>query len=259
MQTNVLAIFVAAVCITVLSITSTTASNPRRWFLTFQDTQKPGYVAQSKRLAREATEIAKFDEVIIYKRDDVPEWWWELNKELLADSNTLYNWAWKPFIIFETLMKLPEGDVLWYMDTMYSFLQPVDHLMANLTDGMRAFCNKPGELHYTVRNQVPKEVLQFMLVDERPVLDKDAFWAGCLVLQKTPKTLSFVSAWAALAGQWSLVQPRLPSWNQDVRLIATAGDQTVLSPLAYKYGFTCEHFPKGPVQNLRVPFQVPAH
>jgi len=243
----VLAAFILAVCKTKY----VHSSAQKIWFLTFQDTHKPHHVQHSELLAKEAKAVAKFDEAIIYTRDQLPKWWWEVNTELHAEPHTLYLGAWKPYIILDTLMKMPEGDILWYMDAMYSIAKPLDTLMANLTDGMRGFCNKPNERSERVRSQAPKEVLQFFLMEKSDVLDKEAFYPGALVVQKSLRTLTFVSTWAAFAGQWTLVRPRLraTAWLQDPSFKWAPGEQTVMSVLAYKYGYKCDHFPPGLVHH----------
>jgi hypothetical protein len=237
-----------------------TGSQPRRWFLTFQDSERPEYVARSKALVQQAREVGGFDEAIAYPRTDIPTWFWQ-RAAPLASGRGLYWWAWKPFIIWDTLQRLPEGDVLLYMDSMYDILAPLGDLTA--VEGMeqgdaRFWCNKPNERNFTVEFEIKRDTLRFFRRDNAASRRSLAFWAGAIALRKTQRVMLMVSQWLHYSLRPALVDAspsRLPE-HPGYGGIHQA-DQAVLTLVAMSWNHTCGWFPTGPVQNLRVPFRLP--
>lgn len=67
-----------------------------------------------KRIGRQARKLGLFDEIILYTPDSLPESF--RNIELMQHRIGGGYWAWKPYIIWETLQHHDEGDVVCYVD-----------------------------------------------------------------------------------------------------------------------------------------------
>lgn len=64
----------------------------------------------------DAARHAGFDQAIHYRQSDLPEAFRVENEAILTQARGAGYWLWKPFIILETLSKLPPGAALVYSD-----------------------------------------------------------------------------------------------------------------------------------------------
>lgn len=67
-----------------------------------------------KRIGHQARKLKIFDEIILYTPDDLPKSF--KKTPLMQYSYGGGYWAWKPFIIYETLQKFDDGDIVCYVD-----------------------------------------------------------------------------------------------------------------------------------------------
>ena len=67
-----------------------------------------------KRIGRQARKLGYFDEVLLYTPDSLPEY--IRQSELMKHPYGGGYWAWKPAIIWETLQRYDDGDVVCYVD-----------------------------------------------------------------------------------------------------------------------------------------------
>ena len=67
-----------------------------------------------KRIGRQARRLGRFNEVILYTPDSLPDY--IRSSELMKHSYGGGYWAWKPAIIWETLQRHDDGDVVCYVD-----------------------------------------------------------------------------------------------------------------------------------------------
>lgn len=67
-----------------------------------------------KRIGKQAKKLNIFDEIILYTPDDLPDSF--KKTPLMQYSYGGGYWAWKPFIINETLKKIDDGDIVCYVD-----------------------------------------------------------------------------------------------------------------------------------------------
>lgn len=67
-----------------------------------------------KRIGWQARRLGIFDEVILYTPADLPQYL--LHSPLMKQQKGGGYWAWKPVLIYETLLRHDEGDVVVYVD-----------------------------------------------------------------------------------------------------------------------------------------------
>ena len=67
-----------------------------------------------KRIGRQARKLGIFDEVVLHTPDSLPEY--VRSCELMKHTYGGGYWAWKPALIWETLQRAEEGDVVCYVD-----------------------------------------------------------------------------------------------------------------------------------------------
>ena len=85
--------------------------SPKRIFVAYADA-KMSYSLM--RIGRQARALDIFDEVILYTPDDLPDKIRQL--KLMQFSYGGGYWAWKPWIIYDTLQKNEEGTIVCYVD-----------------------------------------------------------------------------------------------------------------------------------------------
>ena len=74
------------------------------------------YKRQRERLVSEATKSGWFDTVMSMSEDDISDFLSERSTFLTLNPKGLGLWAWKPYIISQALQRIPEGDILVYLD-----------------------------------------------------------------------------------------------------------------------------------------------
>lgn len=92
-----------------------------------------------------------FKQVVVYPKSKLPDWFWKLHEEL-KDMPGLYAWSWKSHIIYNTLLKMDWGDILFYIGARF---------VGSCLEGPAGPCCSQGYGYYMERRQpLPVEVAQ---------------------------------------------------------------------------------------------------
>ena len=201
-------------------------------FTTFTST---GYEAARDRIIKEVTANGRFDKVYSYNET-------ELTPELLGSptfkiKKGLGHYSWKPDVIWQTLNRVNDGDVVVYLDAgcsvydcnewdkYFSYLQKYDIL---------AF-----RLHQRNYNWTRRSVFEhFSKSINYNWKDSFQFGANALIVKKTQNGIAFVSDWRDyMISRLDLCGDVPPDEkkNEDSRLKENRYDQTILTALIYKY------------------------
>lgn len=78
---------------------------------------------QVKKLEETAISIGGADEFWLYRSKDLDSDWLEMNKHIMEHKDGMGCWAWKSFIIWKALLKMNEGDILFWIDSDTYFLR----------------------------------------------------------------------------------------------------------------------------------------
>lgn len=201
-------------------------------FTTFTST---GYEAARDRITSEVKACGRFDSIFTYDET-------QLTPELLASptfqiKKGLGHYSWKPDIIWQTLNKVNDGDIVVYLDA-----------------GCTVFDSKEWEKYFSYLNNY--DILAFRLHQRnykwtrKSVFDhfaliincnwKDSFQFGAnaLIVKKTKDGLAFVNEWRGyMINRLDLCGdvPEGEMLKEDSRLIENRYDQTILTALSYKY------------------------
>ena len=92
-----------------------------KYILLYDDTN---YTIFLQNLISSICKYSDFKIVVFNKRDIEPEFIIN-NQKCLNKTRGGGYWLWKPYIINETLNKIKDGDLLFYLDAKYYFIENI--------------------------------------------------------------------------------------------------------------------------------------
>lgn len=92
----------------------------KRYFISYGD---QNYQASLTRIRNEAEALHLFDEIILYSDESLPEPFRSYTRQYKRGGGY---WMWKPYVIYHTLQKMEEGDILVYADAGCTLLSHPD-------------------------------------------------------------------------------------------------------------------------------------
>ena len=202
--------------------------------------------------------VKKYDnnfKIIIFHKKDIDQEFINNNKDILDQSRGDGYWLWKPYIITETLKKIKDGDLLFYIDSKYYFIEKFTNLYRNILDqDIIVWKNKPNEQEYNLRNWCKMDTIhKYNIFEETFCHNILACWAGAIIIRKTKNTILMMNEWLTMCCSDDITDT--PSVNQNAPFfIENRHDQTLLSIVLYKYKINLQHFEKKYMQNVRIPY-----
>lgn len=212
------------------------------------------FLQSAKRIVEEAKSLNIFDETQRYKYSDLP--YALKSSPLFLDKKKGGHWIWKAYVIFDSLSKLNNGDILVYVDcgsevknttgwkSQFEKLKDSDAVFFQYRDdknyGWKAFnpslTDDPKLKYWTKKSVIDHFQNLFEYDDEW--LEKNKLWAGFIILKKTPETTQLVKDWLDLM----IYRPDLVTdpliFERDNQLEGFAShryDQTILSAVVRYY------------------------
>lgn len=167
---------------------------------------------------------------------------WRHHRDILDNPQGAGNWLWKPFLIRETLRRLPDGDVLMYSDAGVEVVGDVGPLVALLADQRVALFRMPGmpNAAWTKRDA-------FILTkcDAEEFYYADQVVASFMLMSATSWTVDFVSEWLQWCCDSRMLtdQPNTCGKANHPDFIAHRHDQSLLSLLQVRYGLPTHRDP----------------
>lgn len=187
--------------------------------------------------------IAGFDEIIEYSPIDIDNSFMEKNREIFSMKRGCGCWLWKPYLIFETLKKIDNGDYLMYSDAGAFFCKKVDSMIKQMQNSDIWVSDIP-----LIEKQWTKPaVLKFLDADSF-IENSPQIQASFIIIKKSKESLAFVQEWLDLCRKPELI---LPIENEEKGdCLEHREDQSILSVLCKKKGIVAH---RDPCQFARVP------
>ena len=168
-------------------------------------------------------------------------------RDSLSDGGTvgLGRWAWKPFIVSEQLKKIPEGDLLLYIDAGCHF-----NWNFNSKRRFLQYCNEAKEFGFLAMQLYPNEggtgdlfERNFNSIDNREQIEpSNEAWETCQVqatlmfLRNDERIRNFVDEWLGLASESNFMRlDESKIDKKDITFKAYRWDQSIFSLLCKKY------------------------
>ena len=222
-------------------------------FISYGDERYQESLMRIKRLAKKT---GRFDKIIIYTPEDLPEY--IKASPLFAFPRGGGYWVWKPYIVIDALSKCQEGDIVCYADSGCSFNnngKEWDFLFTQLNEynalffqyrddflypGWDKVCSRPENNSSKIKHWMKPTTKQYF----RDFFGNEDFgnyckiWAGAFFVKKTKSLIGIVKEWYNLA----LFMPVLfmdPIAKEHQHLPEDFNlhrhDQAVLTPLVYYF------------------------
>ena len=196
-------------------------------------------------------------EIIIFDKEQIDCEFRNKNSRILNERRGGGYWLWKPYIINETLKRINDGDLLFYLDSKYFFMENFTELYAKHIENkdILIWKNKPNEPVWKMRNWCKMSVLEKFGLRDR-VFNEDLVdsWAGAIFLRKSEFSTNFINEWSQICCVYEDITDAPSSIPNSNEFREHRHDQSLLSVLVYKYNIGLEYFEKKIMQNVRVSY-----
>lgn len=234
----------------------------KKYFLVYDDETK-WFRKRRNNLLDSVKKFSDF-ETITFKKKDIDKEFLEKNKHIFQIPVGAGAWLWKPYIIDKTLEKLDNGDLLFYMDANYYFIEEFENLYKDFIKerDILIWKNKPNEKEYPMWRFCHKHVLEKYGMIEKLYGNNEAKqpWAGTMLIKKTIFSANLIKEWLSMCqikedlwGDEENYKTQNREYSENYRC-SHRHDQSLLGILLYKYNIPMEYMEKKYLQNVRIPW-----
>ena len=192
-----------------------------------------------QRLRREAGELGCFASIAMLSSKDLGQDYWSACGDFVrTHPRRGYGfWSWKPYLIQRHLAKLPEGDVLLYVDAGYSLnVEGRERFGAYLERVVR---HPSGwfvfETGHAIGPYTKRTLLRAHGSDDKAFRDLPMLQAGCQFIVARPENVSLAKQWFEAMQERALIDDSAAA-DEVIGFIAHRHDQSVFSILAHRRG-----------------------
>ena len=161
----------------------------------------------------------------------------EFNKGIFSQKRGAGYWLWKPYLIFKTLINLPDNEILIYSDAGVEFVNNPQHIVDAMQQDIFLFGNNykhvewcKGDCMMAINGRIlPSDLLQVQ--------------ASVIFIRNNETTRNFVKEWLLWCQMPGFIDdspsklPNYPTFAEHRH------DQAILTCLAYKYGYQLHYWP----------------
>jgi len=223
-------------------------------YLLIYDDENEQFKNDREQLIHSAQKYDNF-EIIIFHKKDIDNEFIDQYKYILDQHRGGGYWLWKPYIINETLKKIKDNDIVFYLDAKYYFTENFNDLLKPLsTNDFLIWKNKPNEPSYYLKNWCKMDIIQkYNIYGDVFQNNIEACWAGAMVMKKTNQVTSIIEEWLGMCCCEDITDApsNIPNSSD---FIEHRHDQSLLSILISKYKIPLHTFEKRFLQNVRIPY-----
>ncbi len=195
-------------------------------YLSYSDEK---YEPAKKFACKMAKLIGGFDEVLHASPNDISQDFIKMNAVAFSYKRGAGLWIWKPYIIYKTLSKLNDGDILFYADSGCFVFRNICKLILYKMKTNLWCCEIP-----LIEEEFTKEdcFVQMNLTDSNFRKSPQRI-ATYFAIRKCEETIRFIKEWLKYCQNIDLLKP---AESKGV-LISHREDQSIFSLLTKKYGY----------------------
>lgn len=179
------------------------------------------------------------DKVLEYGYSDLSEEFKEEVKDILAIKRGAGCWIWKPYIVYDALCKIEDGDYLIYTDCASATISNYKHLVKAMDDAgvcimpFTTMQNEFKESKYTKR-----DTFVLMGLDEEKYVNTSQIWGGAFAFKKCDESVEFVREWLETCKDIRLISDNKNECGLDnyPDFVDHRFDQSIFSLLCKKHG-----------------------
>ena len=173
-----------------------------------------------------ALKYGGISEVIPYSPASIDEDFRKSNSELLSIPRGNGLWIWKPYVIFDALVRVSDGDYVFYCDSGAFVFRSIMPLIESMGD-----CDVWVSNISTIEEQWTKpEVFARLGITDTVIKSSQQIQASFVLVRKSEMSCSFVRKWLSLCTQPELITPLKPG-EPHGPCIEHREDQSLLSVL----------------------------
>ena len=224
------------------------------YFLVYNDGTHDSYL--NKLLHSVKTYGAEF-KIIIFDKKSIDKEFLTKHDDILKCHRGGGYWLWKSYIINETLKTINDGDIVFYLDSTYYFIDNfTDFCFDSLkTSDFVVWKNKPNESTYYMKNWCKMDVItKFNMFDTVFTNNAEDCWGGALLIKKTGKTVEYIKEWLDICCDYENISDYPSKLPNSSLFQEHRHDQSLLSIIIHKYNISMRIFERKYLQNARVPF-----
>ena len=171
-----------------------------------------------------------FNKVIEYGPEDIDIAFKSEHKDVFSYRRGNGLWLWKPYLIYKTLLTMPNGALLFYCDSGSFWIKSAMPIISILEkDDIFVSCVPFPEKQFT------KKICFDVLGVDYTKGDNCQYQGTFIGIKKTKTTLEFVKEWLACCSDFRLIAPDYENIGIDDTYIAHREDQSLLSLICQKH------------------------
>ena len=173
---------------------------------------------------------AGFDAIIQYTIKDIDSLFLTKNKKILTQKRGAGYWLWKPYLIFQTLKNVKEGDVVFYADSGSEFIKPMKPIFELIKENDVVGFKLSG--NHKEKQYTRKAVIERVWANSDDVADTNQDMASFIGVKKTSNTESkdgVIGRWLDLCQDPELIMDQPRSSDEFEGFIDHRHDQSLWS------------------------------
>lgn len=195
------------------------------------------YLKPRKALINLAIKSKIFDDVFEYDREWLEQTdFYEKNSEILNPNSKGDGWClWKPYIILNTLEKVNNGDVVFYMDSTDTFSPSLKNFLENHFKNNDILLCQMGESPN--KNYTRRDTFYYMECDSKKYWDSIQLEAGIIGVRKNDYTVSIMEEYLKFCSDPRIIKdgPNSCGLPDFPNYVDHRYDQSVLTNIKTKY------------------------
>ena len=224
------------------------------YFLVYNDNTHKKYIYK---LLKSVKMYGKNFKIIIFNKHYIDKNFFLKNKAILDCKRGGGYWLWKPYIINETLKKINNDDIIFYLDSTYYFIENFTNLYSDYmkNNDLLVWKNKPNNqpdyMKYWCKMDVIRKYNMGYKVFKQNVED---CWAGALIIKKNEKTINYIKEWLDMSCIYEDITDSPSKFPNNSKFREHRHDQSLLSIVLHKYDIPVHFFKNKYLQNVRNPY-----
>lgn len=163
-----------------------------------------------------------------------------LNKDILESDRGAGYWLWKPYIIYNNLLRLSNNDILIYTDAGVEIVNNLSYIIDSMDNDIFLFGNNYRHLDWC-----KMDVMNVVYPYWNDVFDNEnrQVQASAIFIKNTYSTRLFISKWLKYCQIDHLINDTKSHAENYPTFQEHRHDQAILTALAYKYNLKLHWWP----------------
>jgi hypothetical protein len=187
------------------------------------------------------------DESYYLTNDNLEEEFYRFNEATLKQERGVGYWLWKPYIVYQTMTDLNDGDILIYSDAGVEFVNNVSEIINRMTEDIFFFTNGFLQKEWC-KGDIMNKINGWYTYE---TFDQKQVQASVIFFKVNQRTRDFVKEWLLWCQMPGLIDDS-PSRFENCKTFAeNRHDQSILTALQIKYGYKLHFWPTNYSEHIR--------